>query len=158
VFDRKTNTLTNYSFHDLEAPTTVLTVIMAMTEDRDGTLWLATHGAGLLKFDREHRRLIRYSNIPGDLNSLPQNNVENLFADREGSIWAGLGRMGVTHFATNPPPFKKIPHLAAANSAVEPFVGAIYEDRHGILWIGTPDALHSIDRTTGQYTSYRRTA
>ncbi len=38
VLNRKTNNLTNYSFHDLETPTTGLTVIMAMTEDRNGTL------------------------------------------------------------------------------------------------------------------------
>ena len=82
VFDPKTNTLTNYSFHELEPSATALTVVMAMTEDRNGNLWLATHGAGLLRFDREHRRFIRYRNDPSDPDSLPQNNVENLFADR----------------------------------------------------------------------------
>ncbi|HEV3437942.1 MAG TPA: two-component regulator propeller domain-containing protein [Gemmata sp.] len=156
VFDRKTNTLTNYSFHELEPSTTALTVIMAMTEDRNGSLWLATHGAGLLKFDREHRRFIRYRNNPGDPNSLPQNDVETLFADREGSLWAGLGRMAVIHFATNPLPFKRIPHLVSSEGTSEPFVGAIYEDGQGILWVGTPEALNSIDRKAGHYTSYYR--
>jgi PAS domain S-box-containing protein len=157
VFDRKTNTLTNYSFHGLERSTTALTVIMAMTEDRDGALWLATHGAGLLKFDQEHRRFIRYRNNPADPNSLPQNSVENLFADREGSLWAGLGRMGVTHFATKPLPFNRIPYLASSEGTADPFVGAIYEDRQGILWIGTPEALNCIDRKIGHHTPYRRT-
>jgi PAS domain S-box-containing protein len=157
VFDPKTNTLSNYSFHELEPSATALTVVMAMTEDRNGTLWLATHGAGLLKFDREHRRFIRYRNDPSDPNSLPQNDVENVFADREGSIWVCLGRMGVAHFATNPLPFKRIPHLASSEGAAEPFVGAIYEDRQGTLWIGTPEALNALDRKTGHYTSYHRT-
>ncbi len=157
VFDRKTNTLTNYSFRELEPSTTALTVIMAMTEDQNGTLWLATHGAGLLKFDREHRRFIRYRNSPVALNSLPQNDVEALFADREGSVWACLGRMGVIHFATNPLPFNTIPGLVSAEAAAEPFVGAIYEDLQGILWIGTPEALNRIDRSTGHNTPYRRT-
>jgi PAS domain S-box-containing protein len=158
VFDRKTNTLTNYSFHELEPSTTAVRVIMAMTEDRTGSLWLAAHGAGLLKFDREHRRFIRYRNNPADPNSLPQNDVENLFADREGSIWAGLGRMGATHFATNPLPFNRIPYLASSEGTADPFVGAIYEDRQAILWIGTPEALNYIDRKTGHHTPYRRTA
>jgi ligand-binding sensor domain-containing protein/signal transduction histidine kinase len=156
VFDRKTSTLTNYSFHELEPSATALTAITGITEDRNGTLWLATHGAGLLKLDREHRRLVRYRNNPGDPDSLLQNNVENLFADREGSIWAGLGRMGVIHFATNPLPFKRIPHLVSSEGTAEPFVGAIYEDRQGIVWVGTPEALNSIDRKAGHYTSYRR--
>jgi PAS domain S-box-containing protein len=157
VFDPKTSTLTNYSFHELEPSATALAVIMAMTEDRNGTLWLATHGAGLLKFDREHRRFIRYRNNPSDPNSLPQNDVEDLFTDREGSVWASLGRMGVTHFSTNPLPFKRIPHLASSEGTAEPFVGAIYEDHQGILWVGMPEALNGIDRKTGHYTSYHRT-
>jgi PAS domain S-box-containing protein len=158
VLDRKTNTLTNYSFRELEPSTKALTVIMAMTEDRNGSLWLATHGAGLLKFDRGRRRFIRYRNNPVHANSLPQNDVQNLFADREGSIWAGLGRMGVTHFETSPLPFKTIPQLAGPEGMAEQFVGAIYEDRQGILWIGTPEALNGIDRKTGHHTPYRRTA
>jgi PAS domain S-box-containing protein len=158
VLDRKTNTLTHYSFQDTEGPSSALTVIMGMTEDRNGTLWLATHGEGLLKLDREHQRFIRYHNNPIDPASLPDRNVENLFADREGSIWADLGRMGIVRFATDPLPFKRIPHLASAEGTAEPFVGAIYEDRQGILWVGTPEALNSIDRKTGQYTAYRRTA
>jgi ligand-binding sensor domain-containing protein/signal transduction histidine kinase len=158
VFDRKTNTLTNYSFQGLEAHASALTVVMAMAEDRNGTLWLATHGAGLLKFDREHRRFIRYCNNPTDPKSLPEMNVEDLFADREGSIWAGLGRMGIVHFSTEPLPFKRIPHLASSEGSADPFVGAIYEDRQGVLWVGTPEALDSIDRKTGRFVSYRRTA
>ena len=143
VFDREDEHANQLFVSRIGPAATALTGIMAMTEDRNGTLWLATHGAGLLKFDREHRRFIRYRNNPADPNSLPQNDVEKLFADREGSIWAGLGRMGVAHFATKPLPFKRIPHLGSAEGMAEPFVGAIYEDRQGILWIGTPEALNA---------------
>ena len=153
VFDRKTNTLTHYAFPERKPPGTAVTGVTAMLEDRDGALWLATHGAGLLKFDREHGRFIRYRNHPADPDSLPQNNIDTLFADREGSIWAGPGRMGPTRFATKPRPFKRLPH--APGSTVEPFVGAIYEDREGILWIGTPEALNRIERKAGHYDSYR---
>ena len=156
VFDPKTNSLTNYSFQEQAASGPALTVIMGMTEDRDGTLWLATHGAGLIKFDRDHRKFIRYRYKADDPYSLPQNNVENLFADREGSLWAGLGRMGITHFATRPLPFKTISHLASYDGTPEPFVGAIYEDPQGVLWVGTPAALNRVDRQTGDVTYYRR--
>jgi len=155
VFDRKTNTLTRYSFYKGEPPASSFG-ITAVLEDRNDTLWLATYGAGLLKFDREHWRFIRYRNNPADTESLPQNSVISLFADREGNIWTGLGRMGLARFASKPSPFKRVNHSPSSpNSTVEPFVGAIYEDSQGILWIGTPDALNRIDRRAGRYSSYR---
>lgn len=154
VFDRKTNTLTHYSFHEGDPPSTAL-AITAMREDRNGILWLATQRAGLLKFDREHRRFIRYHNDPADPTSLAQDSVISLFADREGNIWAGLGRMGLTHFSTKPPLFKRVPHNPVSPERSEPFVGAIYEDTRGALWVGTSEALSRIDRKNGTYTSYR---
>jgi ligand-binding sensor domain-containing protein len=157
MFDRKSNKLRYYSFHGPNSTSTALTGVTAMLEDQNGNLWLSTRGAGLLRFDRDHQTFIRYRNNPNDPDSLPQNNVESLFADREGSIWAGLGRMGVTRFGTKPLPFRSFGHLDNANSAVQPFVGAIYEDRQRILWIGTPAALNRID-PDGRYAYYRRTA
>jgi ligand-binding sensor domain-containing protein/signal transduction histidine kinase len=153
AFDPKTNTLTHYAFPQWKPPSTGVTRVTAILEDRLGGLWMATHGAGLLKYDRDHRRFIRYCNDPNDRESLPQNNLDALFEDREGGIWVGLGRMGVVRFATKPLPFKRVPH--APGSRVEPFVGAIYEDRQGVVWVGTPEALNRIERTTGRFTSYR---
>ncbi len=158
VFDRKTNTLTDYLFREEESRKTALTGVTAMVEDQTGNLWLGTHGAGLLKFDREHRRFIRYRNNPAVPDSLPQDDIESLFVDREGNIWAGLGSKGLTRFSTKPLPFKKLPHnIGDPYAGGNPFIGAIFEDREGDLWVGTPDALNHIDQT-GNYRSYRRTA
>ena len=90
VFDRRTNTLTRYSIFDQQQPSNVLTGVMAVLEDRDGTLWFGTRGAGLLKFDREHQTFIRYRNNPADPESLPENYILSLCEDREGGIFAGL--------------------------------------------------------------------
>ncbi len=157
VFDRGKNTLTHFSFDKPNPPSKELTGISAMLEDQDGNLWLATHGAGLLKFDRDHKRFIRYRNNPLDTESLPQNNVESLFSDREGNIWAGLGRMGLARLSGKPLPFKRFQHLDTPDNAVQPFVGAIYQDHEGLLWIGTPAALNRIERKSGRVTYYRRT-
>ena len=54
---------------------------------------------------------------------------------------------------TKPAPFKKLPKVPG--STIQPFVGALYEDRQGILWIGTPEALIRRDYETGRITAYR---
>ena len=157
VFDRNTNTLTRYSLQEGRS-SGALTGVTAMMEDRAGDLWIATHGAGLLKFDRVHRRFIRYRHNPRVPDSLPQDDVECLFVDHEGSIWAGLGSKGYIHFSTTPMPFRLLPHgLGDPNITANPFIGAIYEDHQGVLWVGTPDALNRIDKA-GNLTAYGRTA
>ncbi len=62
VFDRETNRLTRYSFHEQEPANTSRTGVATMIEDRAGNLWLGTASEGVLKFDQERRRLTRYRN------------------------------------------------------------------------------------------------
>ena len=155
VFDRKTNTLTEFSFREENSTGDVLTGIAGMLEDQNGTLWLATNGAGLLKFDREHKRFIRYRNSLNDPESLAQNSVRSIFLDREGIIWASLASFGLTRFTPKPLPFKRYRHdFGNPADRDEPFVGAIYEDHQGILWVGTHSALHRIDRSSQRYEDF----
>ena len=150
VFDRKSNTLIPYAFPARE-PT--VTNVSAMLEDRDGELWIATHGLGLLKLDHERRKFIHYGNIPIDSQSLPQDKLDALFADREGNIWVAPGRMAPAFLAAKPAAFKKLPRVPG--TSIEPFVAALYQDRQGVLWIATPEALVSRDSNTGRITAYR---
>ena len=154
VFDRNTNTLTPYSFHKGRLSDAI--GVMAMLEDRDGTLWLGTTGDGLLKFDRKGQKFIRYRHDPTNPESLGENDLTALFQDREGQIWAGLHMVAPNRFATRPPLFEKFKHEPGnPNSLSGTMVNGIYEDRKGILWISAIDALNRVDRKTGQYTFYR---
>jgi PAS domain S-box-containing protein len=155
IFDRKTNTLTPYSFHEGHVSEGTPGGVMTMLEDRDGTLWLGTMGDGLLKFDRQNRRFICYRNDPMNPESLAENDVDTLFQDREGNIWAGLHMMAPNRFSTRPPVFEIFKHEPGNPKSLSgTMVNSIYEDRHGILWIGAIDALNRVDRKTGQYTFY----
>jgi ligand-binding sensor domain-containing protein/signal transduction histidine kinase len=149
VFDRKTNTLTNYEFPK-RGP--ALMRASGILEDRNGALWIATHGLGLLKFDREQEKFIRYMNIAADPESLPQSKMDALLADRDGNIWVAPGRLPPALLVTKLPQFNKLPKIPG--STIEPFVGALFEDREGVLWIGTPEALVRRDKN-GAITEYR---
>jgi PAS domain S-box-containing protein len=121
-----------------------------MLEDQQGTMWFGT-GAGLLKFDREHRRFISYSHRIYDPNSLSGNRVMALFQDREGNIWTGMHEVEPNFFVTKPLPFENLERESDNPDCVNPsLVGAIYEDRNNVLWVSVDRRLKRIDRKTGQ--------
>jgi ligand-binding sensor domain-containing protein/signal transduction histidine kinase len=150
VLDRKTRRLRCSSIYEGEHPITTLAGIFTMFESRDGTLWLATEGAGLVKLDREHNRLIRYRNHPGDSESLGSDSVISLFEDREGDIWTSLHQMPPNYFPEKPPSFENFTH--EHGNLAGSLVTSIYEDRNRILWIGSTGALNRIDRANGRNT------
>jgi PAS domain S-box-containing protein len=155
IFDRKTNTLTSYSFRKGHLSEPTERGVRAILEDRDGTLWFGALGNGLLKFDRKSRKFIRYRNDPANPESLGEDGVAALFQDREGNIWAGLHMMAPVRFSTRPPLFEKFKHEPAnSNSLSGTMVNGIYEDREGILWMSAISAFNRVDRKTGQYTVY----
>jgi PAS domain S-box-containing protein len=155
VFDRKTNTLTAYSYRKGRLSKATQRGVRAILEDRDGTLWFGTLGDGLLKFDRRGKRFIRYRNDPTNPESLGEDDLAALFQDREGNIWAGLHMMAPVRFSTRPPLFEKFKHEPGnSNSLSGTMVNGIYEDREGVLWISAISALNRVDRKTGQYTVY----
>jgi PAS domain S-box-containing protein len=156
VFDRNTNTLTHYSFHEGHLSDALPTGAMAVLEDRDGTLWFGTLGDGLLKFDRKGRKFIRYHHDPTNPESLGEDDVNALFQDREGNIWAGLHMAPPNRFSNRASLFNKFRHEPGNNDSLSgTMVNGIYADREGILWISAINALNRIDRNTGRYTFYR---
>ena len=156
IFDRKTNTLTHYSFHEGHLSDALQTGVMTMLEDREGNLWFGTFGDGLIKFDRQERKFIRCRHDPADPDSLGQDDVATLFQDREGNIWAGMHMMAPNRFSTSRPLFEKFKHEPGnPNSLTGTMVNGIYEDRQGILWISSIDVLNRVDRKTGHYTFYQ---
>jgi PAS domain S-box-containing protein len=130
--------------------------VYAMLEDRNGDMWFGTAANGILKFDRQHRRFVAYSNRVGDSDSLADNRVTTLFEDREGTIWVGLHQAEPNFFTTNRPPFERFIHQSGnPNSLDAPLVSALYEDHDGVLWVGNGRGVTRINRNTGQYSTFR---
>jgi ligand-binding sensor domain-containing protein/signal transduction histidine kinase len=153
TYDRATHQLTTISLtQGSSSDGPPLTGVRSMLEDDQGRLWLGSFGAGLLRYDREDQRFIRYRNNPADPESIADNSIVALFKDREGNIWTGLHGNGPNHFSTRLARFEQFrsdptnPKGLTGN-----FIDAIYEDHRGRLWIGTDDDLVQVDRQTGQY-------
>jgi ligand-binding sensor domain-containing protein/signal transduction histidine kinase len=154
ILDRQRGLVTRYLFAD-ELPGLPLTGVIQMLEDQEDNLWVGTLSDGLLRFDRESARFIRYRNDPANPDSLPENRITTLLKDREGNIWVGLGATQPTFFTPRPPPFKSLPFDSGNRANLgERFVDVVFEDHEGALWIGTTGALNRCDSTGRQCMHY----
>jgi ligand-binding sensor domain-containing protein/signal transduction histidine kinase len=126
--------------------------VWAILEDRFGTIWVGAE-TGLFRLDRERTRLVRYSNAPADLNSLPADWVLSLFEDREDGIWVGMANAGVVRLSENPVPFHRYSRRqgTSAPSSAD-YVFSAMEDSHGAIWTGTQSAINQIDPNGSRYT------
>ncbi len=116
--------------------------VSALHEDRAGILWVGINGGGLNKFNRETGTFVHFRNDPGDPHSLSNDDIYAINEDRAGNLWIGTwfgglnrlipgGKEGGTTFVS----YLNVP--GDPGSLSHNAVTCIYEDRAGVLWLGT---------------------
>jgi PAS domain S-box-containing protein len=101
-------------------------MILALWEDGQAALWIATRGAGLVR--RLNGQFRAFTTADG----LPSNFVNALFEDRDKSLWIAT-EGGLARFANG-----RIRAFGAADGfSGDSFVDAVQQDHNGVVWIGT---------------------
>lgn len=114
--------------------------VLTILYDSNETLWAGTWGGGIDRFSKEGTKLKNYR-FDGALKN-GRYNVNCLYEDRSGRIWAGTSGNGLFLYQPACDCFVQIrdtsrqSHLEKAS-----YVNTILEDRRGQLWIGTAYGL-----------------
>ncbi|MEJ2614409.1 MAG: two-component regulator propeller domain-containing protein, partial [Ignavibacteriaceae bacterium] len=142
-YNIKNNNFTHY-FHNPDNPFSISdNHIRAIAEDKFGNFWIGTYSGGLDKFNPATGKFISYKHNPNDPSSIGANQVQDIFIDSASNVWlatftGGLNKFNAAninnnkikfdHFVNNP----SDPHSLSDNR-----VYTLFEDREGVLWIGT---------------------
>ena len=133
---------------------TVWGLVSDIREDSEGRLWIGA-ASGLRRLDRDRSEFVRYVHDPLNPSTRGSNSIASLCFDSLGGLWVGTRGQGVNTWN----PFRHKFDLQQsdppnANSLDPSSVRAIYEDREGILWIGSDHGLDRVDQQANRVTRY----
>lgn len=108
--------------------------VTSIIQDSGGTIWIASFGGGIHKWDVKTKRFIRYRCV-NPANKFENTNIWKLFIDHQQRIWAATFGLGYLYYYN------------AANDKFEVYnnelkdVLSIYQDKNNALWAGTTSHL-----------------
>ncbi|MBM2846871.1 MAG: Histidine kinase, partial [Bacteroidetes bacterium] len=125
--------------------------IAAIAEDKNGRLWFGTQGAGLVSYDRSTKVVRQYWHQRNNASSIGDNTVRSLYVDKSGTLWIGFSDKGLDRYDDRTDSFF---HFWPDTEYVNVGVWCIYEDRRGVLWLGTIPGgpVYAFDQRTGVFT------
>ncbi len=122
--------------------------IRTIQEDKNGNIWIGTHGSGLTVFNPVTYAVNHY--FSGN-SQLAGNVVLSIFNDRNNDIWVGTLGGGLNLFDKKTKRFISFSEEEGLANAV---VYKILEDDQGLLWLSTNAGISSFDRRTKKFRNY----
>jgi len=155
-FNRKKEQFYSFFYHEEDPSGLISNKVTAVYEDSEGLVWIGTT-AGLTVFSPDHNRYFqfnteKYANINNRyIHSIFQDSGKNLWI---ASVW-GLYLLPWENLRSQQWNFIHYvnENQDSINIPVNHFL-SIYEDREGILWLGTTDGLCCYQPDQGQYCRY----
>ncbi|WP_035651419.1 hybrid sensor histidine kinase/response regulator transcription factor [Flavobacterium sp. ASV13] len=120
--------------------------------DKKKELWITTDGCGIYKVIGTNKKAIPFNNV-NDNQLAKSNSVWSLYEDKDGNIWFGSLRGGISMLSNSPKYFKNIRYNA--KDPAENFILSFCEDEKKNLWVGTDGAgLKYWNRKNNSYINY----
>ncbi|MDR6944168.1 signal transduction histidine kinase/ligand-binding sensor domain-containing protein/CheY-like chemotaxis protein [Mucilaginibacter pocheonensis] len=128
--------------------------ILAISEDKQGDIWVGTRIGGLSRYEPVNDRFINYSHDPKRPGSISNNNITFILVDRMDNIWVAT-EDGLNFYNKKTHRFKHYfndpKDTQSINSSV---INTIFEDASHRIWIGTPKGLDLYNHETDKFIHY----
>ena len=134
--------------------------VQTLLQDRQGQVWVGTRTEGLLSWDPDRARFLRYRHHRGDAHSLADDNINSLLQDRTGTLWVGTRTGGASRVDLSSGGFDRYGNFDVANGLRDSNkIYSISGDSEGALWLASlGGGVHRFIRATGQTRNFRRQA
>jgi signal transduction histidine kinase/DNA-binding response OmpR family regulator/ligand-binding sensor domain-containing protein len=118
--------------------------VRAFARARDGSLWMATNGEGVIRFDGT-----TFTHVT-TREGLPMNLVRALYVDRDGWLWIGTEGKGLARLDPRdwriPGKKGRIANVRSTDGLFDDGIHAILEDNFGRFWMSTNRGIFWVRR------------
>lgn len=118
----------------------ITTYVWDIKQDRNGNIWFAAHD-GVYRYDAPLNDEVgqgkSFINITGKLISVP---IFSILEDRKGNFWFGTYGSGAYYYDG-----KSFQNFTTQDGLAHNSVRPIYEDKDGIIWLGTEGGVSRYD-------------
>ncbi|MCP4895798.1 MAG: diguanylate cyclase [bacterium] len=115
--------------------------ITVLFEDSTGVLWVGTDGGGLNRYDSDTETFVRFTSDDFDTSRISGNDVSAIHEDSSGNLWIGTAADGLNRIVRSGDgavSFVRYHHdPERLDSLTSNAVTSLFEDRFGVLWVGT---------------------
>lgn len=126
--------------------------IKAIAEQPPGTLWVATHGGGLNRFDINTGQFEVFRHQTQHPGSLSHDILTDLLIDSKGTLWVATLGGGLNRFDRQARQFTHFRHLKDDPGSIShDRVLTLLEDSQGRLWAGTAWGLNRMSDKAGVF-------
>ncbi|RPI75548.1 MAG: hypothetical protein EHM47_02355 [Ignavibacteriales bacterium] len=147
--DRKSNTLTKFSFEGKNFRNYHADFILTIYEDKSGRIWVGSYG-GLMMYNKNDKTFSSYMNDPDDETTLSNNYVFSIFEDSRNELWIGTAN-GLNKFIFENAAFE---HFFEKDGLPNSVISSIVEDFNKHLWISTNKGISKFNYEERTFTNY----
>jgi len=128
--------------------------IFYIAEGKEGYLWIACYGDGLVRYDPDSGEVVLFTQDPLNPQSLSSNSVYNAFVDHYGYVWVGTNGGGLCQLDPSTFIFTRYTEAQGLPSSV---IYAVLEDDEGYIWFSSNRGLSRLDPRTNQIKNFDTT-
>jgi signal transduction histidine kinase/ligand-binding sensor domain-containing protein/DNA-binding response OmpR family regulator len=122
--------------------------IKGLEEGKDGSVWIATWGGGLCRFDPKTARFTPYNRGKSHTQQIPDDFINKIDVDRQGDLWIGTESHGAFHILLKE---GRIVPLGTDQDVTD-----ILVTRSGQVWMASQSkGLSRYDPSSGQITRFQ---
>ena len=128
-----------------------------VVEAQDGYIWCGFFAGdqGIFRFDPKMNTYLGFRPYPKAPEGSRYNQVNTVYQDRSGILWAGVWEGGAAKWNPRSHAFRILENKPGnPNSIADPLVSCMAYDSSGYLWVGTRAGLDKYDLTNGTFEHY----